>query len=230
MNAKQRVPPNAQIALVVVGVLLAAAIGWFMLVHPKSTSAGQLSKQIVDAETRLAQAQAAAAAAKNDKPVRVANLFRLVKAMPDSQDMSGILLQLNQVAEDAGITFESIKPSTMIPLGSYDAVPITLAFTGNFYDLSDFLLRLRTLVSVRHGALDATGRLFAVDTLTFGPATGGFPTISASLTVDAFIYGTVEAAAPAATPAPTDTTSTDTTSTDATATPDGAAAAGAGAS
>ncbi|HEV8602374.1 MAG TPA: type 4a pilus biogenesis protein PilO [Gaiellaceae bacterium] len=231
MNTKQRVPPNAQIALVVVGVLLVAAIGWFALVHPKSASAGKLSKQIVDAQARLTQAQVAAAAAKNDKPVRVANLFRLVKAMPDSQDMSGILLQLNQVAQDSGITFESIKPSTMIPLGSYNAVPITLSFTGNFYDLSDFLLRLRTLVSVRHGALDATGRLFAIDTLTFGPATGGFPSISASLTVDAFIYGSGGAAspAPAPTPAPTDATSTDTTSTDATATPDGAAAAGAGA-
>jgi hypothetical protein len=231
VNTKQRVPPNAQLALVVVGVLLVAAIGWFVLVHPKSTSAGKLSKQIVEAQTSLTQAQAAAAAAKNEKPVRVANLFRLVKAMPDSQDMSGILLQLNQVAQDSGITFESIKPSTMIPLGSYNAVPITLAFTGNFYDLSDFLLRLRTLVSVRHGALDATGRLFAIDTLTFGPATGGFPSISASLTVDAFIYGSGGAAspAPAPTPAPTDATSTDTTSTDATATPDGAAAAGAGA-
>lgn len=226
MNTKQRVPPNAQIALVVLGVLLAAAIAWFVLIHPKSTAAGKLSKEIVDAQTRLTQAQAAAAAAKNDQPVRVANLFRLVKAMPDSQDMSGILLQLNQVAQDSGITFESIKPSTRIPLGSYDAVPITLSFTGNFYDLSDFLLRLRTLVSVRHGALDATGRLFAVDTLTFGPSTGGFPSISAALTVDAFIYGTGVAAAPPATPAPADTTST---STDATATPDGAAAAAAGA-
>jgi Pilus assembly protein, PilO len=223
VNTKQRVPPQAQIALVAIGILLAAALGWFALVHPKNSSAGKLSKEIVDSQTRLTQLQAAAAAAKHDKPVRVANLFRLVKAMPDSQDMSGILLELNQVAKDSGITFESIKPSTMVPLGAYQAVPITLAFTGNFYDLSDFLLRLRTLVSVRHGALDATGRLFAVDTLTFGPATGGFPIISASLTVDAFIYGAGAAAStPAATPPPA---TTDTTSTDAGAASDAAAGA-----
>src|SRR5439155_10556314 len=117
------------------------------------------------------------------------------------------------VAKDSGITFESIKPSTMVPLGAYQAVPITLAFTGNFYDLSDFLLRLRTLVSVRHGALDATGRLFAVDTLTFGPATGGFPIISASLTLDAVIYGTGGVETPAPASAPTDTTSPDTSAT-----------------
>src|SRR5205085_3080037 len=217
VNSKQKLPPVAQIVIAVVVVLLVAAVGWFGLVHPKNATAAKLATDIDAANTKLTQAQAALAASKHQKPIRVANLFRLVKAMPDSQDMSGILLQLNQVAEDTGITFESIKPSTMVPLGSYDAVPITLAFTGNFYDLSDFLLRMRTLVSVRHGALDATGRLFAVDTLTFGEAPGGFPNISASLTVDAFIYGAAAGSTPAPpAPAASDPTASDTSSTSAT--------------
>ena len=231
MNSKQKLPPVAQIVIAVVVVLLVAAVGWFGLDHPKNATAAKLATDIDAANTKLTQAQAALAASKHQKPIRVANLFRLVKAMPDSQDMSGILLQLNQVAQDAGITFESIKPGNGVPLTGYAVVPITLNFTGNFYDLSDFLLRLRTLVAVRHGELDATGRLFAVDTLSFGPGKTGFPTIEATLTVDAFVYGAAPAAAPLvpAAPATTDTTSTttDTTSTDSSAPPAGATAAGA---
>jgi hypothetical protein len=228
VNTKQKVPPAAQIAIAVAAILLIAVLGWFGLVHPKNSKASKLGQEIDATNAKLVQAQAALNAAKHQKPIRVANLFRLVKAMPDSPDMSGILLQLNQVAHDTGITFESIKPGAGLPMTGYTVVPITLNFAGNFYDLSDFLLRLRNLVAVRHGELDATGRLFAVDQLGFGPAKEGFPMIEAQLTVSAFVYGVGTAATPAAptAPATTDTTATDGTSTDATA-PDGATAAGA---
>ena len=113
--------------------------------------------------------------------------------MPDQTDMAGILLELNQVAEDSGITFEPITPATTAtPLSGYLAIPITVEFQGNFYDLSDFLYRLRNLVDVRHGALDATGRLFAIDSIEFAeaPPPPGFPEISAHLVIDAFVFGT----------------------------------------
>jgi type IV pilus assembly protein PilO len=222
-TTKQRVPPAAQIVLVVVAVLLVAIVGWFALVHPQSTKATALTAEIATTQTQLDQARIAASAAKRQVPIRVANLFRLVKAMPDSQDMSGILLQLNQVAQDSGITFESIKPGAATALAGYSAVPITLNFSGTFYNLSDFLLRLRNLVAVRHGELDATGRLFAVDTLGFGQGHNGFPQIEASLTVDAFIYGGA-AAQPSAAP----TTTAPATTTGTTTTPAGATAAGTG--
>jgi hypothetical protein len=213
VNKKQKIPPAAQIAIAVVAVLLVALVGWFGLVHPKSGAAANLSTQIDAANARLLQAQSTFAAAKRQKPVRVANLFRLVKAMPDAVDMSGILLQLSQVAKETGINFESITPGNPVPLTGYSVVPIKVVFGGSFYDLSDFLLRLRTLVAVRHGALDATGRLFAVDTLGFGPARGGFPQIDATLSVDAFIYAAAAPAGPAipTIPATSGATSTGTT-------------------
>jgi hypothetical protein len=229
VNTKQRVPPPVQIAIAVLVVLLVAIVGYLGLVHPKSAAAGKLTKELDAANAQLVQAQSAARAAKQQKPIRVGSLFRLVKAMPDSQDMSGILLQLSQVAKDSGITFEAIKPGSPVALTGYTVVPCTLNFSGNFYDLADFLLRLRTLVAVRHGELNATGRLFAVDTLSFGPGKEGFPTIEAALTVDAFVYGTGASATTPVPPTPTTpttTTSTDTTSGDTTTPPSGATAAG----
>jgi hypothetical protein len=121
----------------------------------------------------------------------VADIFRLTKAMPDQTDMAGILLELNQVAQDTGITFTQITPATVaVALSGYEAIPITVEFEGNFYELSDLLYRLRNLVDVRHGALDSAGRLFAIDSIDFAEANPpGFPQIKAHLTIDAFVYG-----------------------------------------
>jgi hypothetical protein len=156
--------------------------------------------------------------------------------MPDQTDMPGILLQLNQVAEDSGISFEQITPATTAtPISGYLAIPITVEFQGNFYDLSDFLYRLRNLVDVRRGALDATGRLFAIDSIEFAeaPPPPGFPEIRAHLVIDAFVFGTGTAptvpgpAAPAtgttgaAGATPTTPTTTTPVPSDATATPAG---------
>ena len=81
--------------------------------------------------------------------------------------MPGVLLELNRIARETGIRFESITPQDAADAGGYLAPPIDLVFDGNFYELSDFLYRLRTLVSVHGGQLEATGRLFTVRTLSF---------------------------------------------------------------
>jgi hypothetical protein len=143
--------------------------------------------------------------------------------MPDQADMAGIVLELNQVAEDSGITFEQITPATTaVALSGYAAIPITVEFQGNFYDLADFLYRLRNLVDVRHGALDATGRLFAIDQIEFAEAPPpGFPEIRAHLVIDAFVFGTGSVSAavpPPAAPATTSTSTTTTSTTTSTAT------------
>jgi hypothetical protein len=190
---KRRFPQPLVIALIVVGFVIAGLGGWFMLIGPQHSKASDLEHQIADTNSAITAARALTLEAKKGAPIRVADLYRLTKAMPDEVDMPGILLQLNQVAEDSGITFEQITPSTTAtPISGYLAIPITVEFQGNFYDLSDFLYRLRNLVDVRHGTLDATGRLFAIDEVDFAeaPPPPGFPQIRAHLVIDAFVYGT----------------------------------------
>jgi hypothetical protein len=163
-----------------------------MLIGPQRSKATELDTQIADTNNAISAARALTLEAKKGALIRVADLFRLTKAMPDQTDMPGILLQLNQVAEDSGISFEQITPATTAtPISGYLAIPITVEFQGNFYDLSDFLYRLRNLVDVRRGALDATGRLFAIDSIEFAEASPpGFPEIRAHLVIDAFVFGT----------------------------------------
>ena len=208
-TGKQRLPLAATIAIVVVAALLAGVAGWFVLVSPKRAEATRLTGEIDSTQAQIAAYHTASLQAKGRQPIKVVDLFRLSKAMPDRADMSGVLLQLNQIAADTGITFQSISPQTSVPISGYQAIPIQLSFEGNFYNLADFLFRLRNLVSVQHGQLSATGRLFAIDTLSFTQSQQGFPQIAASLVVDAFVYGTQTAA----TATPTTTTSTTGTAT-----------------
>jgi hypothetical protein len=138
--------------------------------------------------------------------------------MPDRTDMPDLLLELSQLARDTGIRFDSITPQPVSVVGSYQVLPVSVTFAGNFYNLADFLYRVRSLVSVRGGRLDATGRLFSVDTLTFSEGPLKFPQIQATLVIDAFVYGTGTPVPTVPATPPTDTTSTTTTSTTTTST------------
>ena len=77
--------------------------------------------------------------------------------MPDTDDMPGIILDLNSVADATGIKFLSIQPSAPTPKTGYSAIQIALTFEGNYFDLTDFLFRLRNLVAVRDGHLASAG-------------------------------------------------------------------------
>jgi Tfp pilus assembly protein PilO len=199
---KRKISPAALSVLIGLAGAVVLAGGLFLLVLPQRHQAADLKGQIADTELQITQARQAAAP-KLPQPIHVANLFKLVKAMPDNPDMPGILLQLNQTASDAGIDFDAITPQAPVAGAVPVQVPISLEFTGNFYDLNDFLFRLRSLVAVRGGALQASGRLFSVDSIEFTQGADGFPNISAKINVKAYVYGTgtTTPATPAA-PAP----------------------------
>jgi type IV pilus assembly protein PilO len=226
--------PGALIGIMVGTVLVFGLAGWFLLVHPQGGKVTALKTQETEIQAKIDAYHQQVAAVRAAPKIEVADVYRLAKAMPDRTDMPDLLLELSQLARDTGIRFDSISPQTIAPIGSYMVLPISVTFQGNFYNLADFLYRLRSLVSVHAGRLDATGRLFSVDTLTFNESTLKFPQIQATLVIDAFVYGAGAAPAPIATtptttttaPATTTTTTTSTTTTTETA-PSGASATGA---
>jgi Tfp pilus assembly protein PilO len=216
MRAK---PSAVAIIGVVVGLLVYGVLGYFVLISPQRGKAADLKKETVATQQQIDQYRALSAQAQATPPIRVAELFRLTKAMPDDVDMAGVVLELSRVARESGIEFDSISPLGAAPVSGYSSVPISLEFDGNYYELSDFLFRLRNLVRVRSGQLDAQGRLFVVDAITFSESTHSFPRIKASLTVHAFVYGDVSTpTAPAATTPTGTTTGTTATTTEPTTT------------
>jgi hypothetical protein len=211
---KRKLSPVATAGVGVGITLVVSLIGWFLLISPQRSRASSLDVELVQVEQQISEARAAQLQSSGAEPIRSADLFRLTKAMPADSDIAGVMLELSRVAAETGIVFEAIKPQATTAAGTNRAQAIDLTFTGNFYSLSDFLYRLRNLVSVQKGRLLANGRLFAVEKLVFTESPGGFPNIRAFLTVSAFLYGSGPVAgAPPAGAAPTATSSTDTTST-----------------
>jgi len=200
---KRKLSPRSLYIVVGVGLLVYTLGFWFMLVAPKRSLAAELEAEVATTAQSLVTARAAATAPPDAQPIAVADIFRLAKAMPAVPDMPGILLELARIAEETGIEFQSISPEASTVEGDYQVVPIGLIFDGNFYELSDLLFRLRTLVGVRHGELEATGRLFSVEAIDFAESPNGFPEITANLTLNAYVYGTETAAS--SLPAPEET-------------------------
>jgi hypothetical protein len=180
----------AKFGVVVGALLIVLAAGWFFAIAPKRSEATKLAGQIDDTRAQIVTAQRLSSQPPSQKPtIRVADLFQLSRAMPTRVDMPGMLLQLSEVAAETGVTFESITPQDPISLGAYQRLSVDLVFEGHFYDLSDFLYRLRNLVGVHDGVLSATGRLFAVDSISFAEGTLEVPHVKALLTVSAYIFG-----------------------------------------
>ena len=224
MRNRKPLPQQAVIAIVVSAVLLFGLAGWFLLVHPQSGKVANLKRQALDAQEKIDAYNQQVVAARSAPKIEVADVYRLAKAMPDKTDMPDLLLELSQLARDTGIRFDSISPQPFAPIGSYTVLPIAVTFNGNFYNLADFLYRLRSLVTVHAGRLDATGRLFAVDTLTFNQSQLKFPNIQASLVIDALVYAAAPAPAPVAAPPATTPAATTPTTTTATTTTDSSSA------
>jgi type IV pilus assembly protein PilO len=213
---KRKPSRGAMIAMIVVGVLVYAAAGYLLVISPQRSKSSDLQKQVEQTQEQIDQYRLQARQAANTPPIRVADLFRLEKAMPNEVDMAGIVLELSRIARDTGITFESITPQGATPGTGFQVLPVTLAFDGNYFELSDFLYRLRSLVRVNSGRLDSRGRLFVVDSISFSESEQSFPRIQASLVVHAYVYGdaaTPGAPATAAPPGQTGTTGTETTGT-----------------
>jgi hypothetical protein len=222
MKLKRPFPQGVVVGGIVGAGLFVLLIGWFVVVRPQSHKASSLAAQTASVQSQITSNLAAIAAQKNATAVvapkiRVADVYKLAKAMPSAVDMPDILLELSQVANDAGVDLQNISPN---PPASDGTIGLGMSVSGDFFTVTDLLYRLRNLVSVRNGALEATGRLFSVDTISFSPSGAG--KIDATIALHTYTYnGSAAVATPA--PAPvatsTDTTSTDTTATTTTDTP-----------
>jgi Tfp pilus assembly protein PilO len=225
-----------KIALTAGALLLFALVGYFALIAPKRSSAASLKKQTAAVQAQL-DANRSTGFMQALPAVRSANVFGLAKAMPKQVEMPNVMLQLNQLASASGITFDQVTPTeagstpttaltttdTTVP---FAAQPIQVTFTGSFYNMISFLQRLRNLVRVDHGHLQAQGRLFDVSDVEFclpnntastcttqPPKQINVPVSGAMVHVTLTINALVPQVPQATTPGSTDTTSTSTTTT-----------------
>jgi Tfp pilus assembly protein PilO len=207
---------HALVIVVAVSGVLVLALGWLVLLGPKQKQIGVLNQQTAAVRQQIADdlSRAATARSATGAPtIKTADIYKLETAMPSITDMPDLLLELDQTAQASGVKLQSIQPSApAVGADGYSTVHITLSADGNFYTLTDLLYRLRTLVYVRSGSLEANGRIFSIDTVNLSP-TGGTQML-ATITLDTYVYGApltptdTPLTATSTTPAATGTTTT----------------------
>jgi Tfp pilus assembly protein PilO len=206
---------GAQIAVVAAALLLVLLVGYFAVIGPKRSDAASLKKQTAAVQTQI-DANRSTGFQQALPAVRSASVFRLATAMPAQLETPDVILQLNTLAQESGISFDQITPGAAgSALGTSDPFadqPIQVKFSGSFYDLLTFLQRVRNLVRVQNGRLYTAGRLFDVSDVAFQQGPKGWPQVQATLTINEFVPQPA-APATATTPGSTDTTSTTTTTT-----------------
>jgi Tfp pilus assembly protein PilO len=200
------------IVVAVCGVLV-LALGWLVLLGPKQKTIASLKLQTAAVQQQVADDLSRAATARDATgapTIKTADIYKLETAMPSITDMPDLLLELDQTATAAGVTLQSIQPAAPVDSGQgYSTVHVSLSVEGNFYTVTDLLYRLRNLVYVQSGALEANGRIFTIDTVNLAPFGNQ---LQATITLDTYVYGTAAVVSPTGTPvAPTVTSTTATT-------------------
>lgn len=177
-----------------IAAFLVAALVFIFMVFPKFG-------QIDDAETELRQAQqreltleaelARLRAAAEDLPRLQRQLAGFRRAVPPVADLPGLINQLQDAANLAGVDFFSIAPTQPVAAAEAGAteIPATIQVIGTFFPVDEFLFRLETLK-----------RASEVDSLQVTEGPDGLPQINVLMQVTFFT--TDPDAGPGAAPQP----------------------------
>lgn len=167
----------AALAIVAIVVLL---LLWFMLLwRPQGDALDRANERVTAAETERGALQLRLSrlrAAQEGSADLMADVERMRRAVPDEAELAQFILDANDIAVTAGVTFLSITPST--PAASTDAglpteVALAIAVRGTYDSVIDYL-----------DALEALPRIVVVDTLNVNPE--GADALAVSLTARMF--------------------------------------------
>lgn len=217
---------------VVVAVLLVVGLAiafWMLAISPKRDEASKLEAQASQAKGSLAQHEAEIAAAEEAKTHFAAEYQRLVvlgKAVPNEDDTASLLVQVNHIANRAGVRFSTLTLSSesggegeattetspapesspshpasatevaasTMPLGAtigpagLGVMPYTLAFSGNFFQIADFIKGLDSLVETQKERVTVDGRLLTINGFALQAAPkAGFPKLEATFSVTTYL-------------------------------------------
>jgi len=166
-------------------VVVVAAVGWFMVISPQRTKANELDAQHAAVSSELATDRVLVS--KPSETKTKTTLAAAKRALPDDAQVSNILRQLAGFAAKSRTELDSITPSSAVPGTGAQTIPISLQFRGRYFGLQQLLKLMRTSASATGSKISATGRLYTVDSISFGGASDD-GMISATIKLNAFVY------------------------------------------
>lgn len=103
-----------KLIVAMLGIAVLAAAFWILMLGPKRQEASDLGAQVEALESSLAQHQQeidVALAARESFSADYQQLVVLGKAVPGDDDTASLLVQLNRIADRAGVTFRDLELS-----------------------------------------------------------------------------------------------------------------------
>jgi hypothetical protein len=231
-----------RIVIVVVAVVAAIAASWILVVSPKRDQAAKLQTKVATAQQKLATAQtelAQNAAASKQFASNYAALARLGEAVPASDDIPSLIIQLQDAADGARVNFQSLQnnaaassgggaaaaaPATGTAATGATGEQLTFSFSGSYFQLSNFFNKVQHFVTPTGNGVQVRGRLLSLNSVSLTPGSGGFPQITAQITATIYTEAAASGSAAAATGSSPATSSTQSTSGSSSPTPAPAAA------
>jgi Tfp pilus assembly protein PilO len=194
---------KVRMALSGVALVIVVAMAWFFLISPLRADIAEAdgaiaaeSAKLSAAQAKLAQAEVTRAEGKKNQ----ARLLELAKMVPDSGQVPSLLVQIQDLADQSGIKFISVSPGEPMESDGFQIIPLTLEFSGSYFDLSDFAYRTEQLVA-------GPGRLLTVKSVQLklgtqtaedsGTPVKDSPDLGVSMVLYAFSMDQVAAAQPA---------------------------------
>jgi type IV pilus assembly protein PilO len=150
-----------------IAILVVALLVFFLVINPIRGDISQLETDIEAEEARISTAMGEIAKAedtKNEGRRNQARILELSKLIPVEQEIPSLILEIQDLADKAGIDWIQITPGNISDagVGSYWTLPLSLQFTGTYFDVSDFIYRAEQMAA-------GPGRLMAVKSLGLTP-------------------------------------------------------------
>ena len=119
----------------IVGMLVIVALAaafWVLLISPKRSEANELSSKVTNLQATLAQQRSALAEAQAARREFANNYHQLVvlgKAVPAGDDTPSLLIQINHIADQSHVTFNSITLGALEGSEATEAPPASTPST-----------------------------------------------------------------------------------------------------
>ncbi|MHB1137091.1 MAG: type IV pilus inner membrane component PilO [Coriobacteriia bacterium] len=186
---------------IAIGVIVVITIAFVMLaILPKFQETSAVDAEIATAETQLQTAQALLTRRQSVKAQAATNeveLMQIANQVPDAPQLPSVIIELQNVANAAGVDLPTISVATIGPgtrlaadgtTASYNTLPLTVSYTGQWSEVIDFCRRLNRL--------DRGTRVTAMN-FSYSPATEDEDAfVSASGTIEVYVMAPASTAAP----------------------------------
>lgn len=140
----------AVVAVAVVGLLIVPQFG---VISDLDAQLNQSKQDVQKANLLLAQRQSA----KQEAAQTQADLMTLQNQVPDTPELPTLIIELQNIATQSGLSWIKIEPKTPEDRSGYSAVPVTVDLQGTWADTVDYVRRLeRTERQVRVKGVDIT--------------------------------------------------------------------------